>query len=244
MKRSVPVLKVVGRPVLCLALGLTIVRCEPAPGPRTPNTDVDVRQNPPSNTDVDVRQYPTFAESIAHEPPLIQAVMYGDFQECEALLDGGADPNVRDSDGAPALLLAIMEVGPESQARHSDADHETGQRIAEALLKHGADVNTTDRDGNAALYAAVFNSPKQVGFLLSHGANPNLQNAEGQSALHEAVKAEHVDDIRLMIRYHADPNLPDLDGHSPIDLALSGLSTPEIQAELVALLTRKSRRTD
>jgi ankyrin repeat protein len=82
------------------------------------------------------------------------------------LLDAGADPNARTSDGETALM-------------------KTGEAaVAELLIEHGADVNAKDNEGETALLKTF--SAEVTRVLLAHGANPMARDKSGKTALERA----------------------------------------------------------
>ena len=93
---------------------------------------------------------------------LLEAVRNGDVDRARALLAAGADRNVRDGDGATALMLAA---------------HRGDLALVRALIEAGADVNATDALGWGPLTKAVYNADRDRGFpdvvqaLVEAGAN-------------------------------------------------------------------------
>jgi ankyrin repeat protein len=71
---------------------------------------------------------------------LLFAARQGQLNSVRALLDGGAEINLGDTDGNTALVLAILNT-------HYD--------LAQYLIDKGADPNAANRDGRAALFTAV-----------------------------------------------------------------------------------------
>ena len=101
-------------------------------------------------------------------------------------------------------------------------DLEFGQR----LLDCGADVNAQDDTDWTPLYLAAWNG--RVDFsemLLDHGAAINaLTNGDSETPLYSASEMGHVDVVRLLLERGADPNISDVSGKTPSDVA----SRPEI----------------
>ena len=109
--------------------------------------------------------------------PLFYAARENALDAGKTLIDGGANLNLADPDGATALVIAII-----------NAHYE----FAAMLLTAGADPNVVDTSGMGALYAAVdmhrlavghgrpnprpvglLGAPDIVKLLLERGANPN-----------------------------------------------------------------------
>jgi ankyrin repeat protein len=172
--------------------------------------------------------------------PMMYAARQGSLDASVALAEGGADVNLKDPDGATALVLAIIN----SQFH-----------VASMLLDKGADPNLADSTGMAALYAAVdmhtlpwmFGRPDPVPRsnavsgtdiirkLLDKGANPNarltgvlLQRLHtdgdvslgaGSTPFLRAAKSGDVEVMRLLLKYGADPKAVSKDGATAIMLA-------------------------
>ncbi len=177
--------------------------------------------------------------SLGEWTPLFYAAREGAMKAGAVLLEGGANVNVADPDGATPLVLAIINY-------HYD--------FAAMLLDHGANPNLADSTGMAALYAAVdmhslpwmFGRPENpppskitafelIELLLKHGANPNaaltavqIQRAhtDGDSALgagatpfHRAAKAADLPVMKLLLGYGADPKRVMKNGNNALMLA-------------------------
>lgn len=96
----------------------------------------------------------------AGSTPLMYAVMYGDLAMVRKLLDGGADPNLRNDAGATALMWAVNDV-----------------EKARLLLERGANVNAKSDDGRTPLLiaAGLFGGTPIVKLLLDRGAEINVK---------------------------------------------------------------------
>jgi ankyrin repeat protein len=159
---------------------------------------------------------------------LLFAARQGQSGGVKALLDGGADVNLPDTDGNSALVLAILNT-------HYD--------IAQLLLDRGADPNTANKDGRTPLFTAVemaapVKSPLParredgaivasdiVRSLLKKGADANARLkaaapiekvafdhgdkalAAGATPLMAAVRRASIETIKLLLDAGADPKL-------------------------------------
>jgi ankyrin repeat protein len=118
--------------------------------------------------------------------PLHLAALRGDAEEVERLLNGGADPNVRDVFGRTPLHYAA--------ARNHKA-------AAELLLSRGADPNAKDESGETPLdlaakwWAAWFCDVDVARVLLERGAEADALEA----ALESAVAAGCVEVVELLL---------------------------------------------
>jgi ankyrin repeat protein len=147
------------------------------------------------------------------------------------LLEKGADPNTRDSDGRNAFMVMSMEhrsngvafaimprilpppppppPKPGRFARTEVTRVEAGaqldlalQLIGEALLEAKCDINAADSNGRTPLmYAARYNQPTAVRLLLEHGANAKALDKSGMSALNLAKQFDSKEVIGLLQRF-------------------------------------------
>jgi ankyrin repeat protein len=120
---------------------------------------------------------------------LFASIRRADISRVKALLQSGADPNVRDASGVPALMRAVVYQPAE------------GVRL---FLDRGADVNATSRTGATALMWAAPDTGK-VRLLLDRGARPNLRALDGATALVAAARFSNADAMRLLMSRGADP---------------------------------------
>ena len=137
------------------------------------------------------------------------------------LLDRGAKPDARDSDGNVALHHAVQSTTNdandassccqlllEAQPRdlpqnrqgatplHLAAQGYQANTLKELLTcfvsQQGCDVNSKDRQGETILHQAAKDiSVNSVNVILNFGAAPNQKNAQGQTAMHLFVQAAY-----------------------------------------------------
>ena len=84
-----------------------------------------------------------------------------------ALIEYGANPNIRDSDGTPAIIYAV---------RIYDSI-----QLVSTMLKYGADPNAMDREGRTAIFYAKSN--EVVSVLYNGGALLDIVDIFGKTAL-------------------------------------------------------------
>jgi ankyrin repeat protein len=161
--------------------------------------------------------------------PLMYAARQGSLGAARVLIEKGAGLNLKDPDGATALILAVIN-------SHYDT--------AALLVMKGADSNQADSTGMTALYAAVdmntlgevYGRPARqqesddstaldlIKLMLKNGANPNAQLksptlyrahtpgeptlGEGATPLMRAAKNGDAAAMRLLLDNGADPALP------------------------------------
>ncbi len=112
---------------------------------------------------------PNAREPSSGLTPLIGAVMNQQLENTNLLLARGANPNIQDSFGRPALLYAAEAAN-------------TG--FITLLVHHGADVNATDPQGQTALMNAASKCYTwDVEALLKEGADPAVRDKKGRTAV-------------------------------------------------------------
>ena len=112
-----------------------------------------------------------------------------------ALLEAGANPNIRDEAGATPAHLAAGRVEKTRQA----ASLEVFSALIDAALRDvDMDPNAQDKDGTTLLHAAVKNCElATVRALLGAGSDPQVRNARGETPLHGAAKNTDTKIMRL-----------------------------------------------
>jgi len=150
--------------------------------------------------------------------PLMFAVLYGDSAAVKRLLDGGADPNVKNEAGATALMWAVSDLektkllidrGADVNAKSDDqrtplliaAGLRDAAPVAKLLIEHGADVNANAPGliGNTApiIQAAMIGDEAQFRLLIDHGADVN---AAGPPVLGFAMRAQCMPCVELALK--------------------------------------------
>jgi ankyrin repeat protein len=110
---------------------------------------------------------------------LNRAILFGQMEAVEALLDAGANINAHNTGIGSAVYLAA--------AGRRDA-------LLATLLERGADPNLTPDWGLTPLMvAALQGNLPAVSALLAHGADPSRVNPGGRSALDLAREAGHTE---------------------------------------------------
>jgi ankyrin repeat protein len=156
--------------------------------------------------------------------PLHYAAIYGSVDAVAILLDAGADPDVRNQQGATPLIYAAwnfdrtrllvqkgakVEVASKSGVTPLMVASRTHGNIATLryLLERGANVNTVDERGEDALIrAAGAGDMDMLQALLAKGADPHHADKAGITALQLATSFTSSDRVRILIKAGADPN--------------------------------------
>jgi ankyrin repeat protein len=118
------------------------------------------------------------------------AVMNGDSAALAKLLDGRADVNAAQPDGATALQWAAYLDDVEA---------------AKALLQAGADPSAANQEGMTPLFlAAQRGGARMIELLLSAGADPNSTFEHGETALMMAARTGSTAAIEVLLSHGAD----------------------------------------
>jgi ankyrin repeat protein len=153
--------------------------------------------------------------------PMSEAAVVGNVQVLRKLLAAGADKESANADGQTALMVL---------ARTSNVE------AARLLISRGAKVDAREqwRGQTALMWAAAESQPAMVKLLIEHGADVNARSnvnhwnrqvtaeprmqarpSGGFTPLLYAARKGCVECARLLIKAHADPNLPDPEGVTP-----------------------------
>lgn len=226
-----------GRPsmfVLLAVLQLAIAAPEPRTAAVAPNT---LTLTHPAIQALEKRDLNALGRILRKTPSLAQARVAGPFRETlllraialsapasvKLLLDHGADPNIRDGRGTPALLVAASLARP-SQKRGLQSAAES---VFLALLSDSrTDAQIQDKaylgDGRAALHEAARNGNVKLMLTLVNDRQVpvDVRSKVGETPLHFAARAGQLKAIRLLIRLKADLNASSKFTHStPLMLA-------------------------
>jgi ankyrin repeat protein len=134
----------------------------------------------------------SFSNFAFAQSDVADAAMRGDTAEVRRLLDGGADVNAGQGDGATALHWA---------AYHGDAG------LAELLLKSGANPSVANRNGSTPMWLAAGRGDAAVlEALLDAGADANEALPLGRRPLMLAARSGVEDAVMELLDHGADPN--------------------------------------
>lgn len=195
-----------------------------------------------------------------HQPDAVERV--------NALLERGADPNVRLPDGGTPLTL-LLTTEKLLRATRGAAPVEA---VARMLVEKGADVNAADVEGNTPLALAESLGLNDLAiFLRANGASPpkienlfdaaklgdleraqffltqgdvNAKDQTGYTPLHWSVTRRHADVARLLLTSGANVNARDKEQNTPLLAATNwvpggGEGQAPAEFEIVQLLIDK-----
>lgn len=153
--------------------------------------------------------------------PLMRAAKSGDVTLMRALLDHGADPNLRQQNNNTLLILAAgfgrrFDQNADTQEYEHGAQDDLLQAV-KLCVELGLDVNAVNDAGEAALHVAV--SDKMVRYLVEKGAKLDAKNREGRTPFEVAVSRKDKSGRQLLPEALAalralsgvtgpDPNIP------------------------------------
>jgi hypothetical protein len=137
---------------------------------------------------------------------LVKAVKKGDVAAVKALLQKGADPNVKDSVGRPVLVLAVTN---------------ENTPIIRALIERKADVNARDEEGLTPLLYARDGSV--IAVLLDAGADINIAQSmgvmKGYTPLMRAAMGGDSEVLKLLLKRGAKVDAREQDGMTALIIA-------------------------
>ncbi|MDE1184338.1 ankyrin repeat domain-containing protein [Paraburkholderia sp.] len=175
----------------------------------------------------------------AHAAPadtMIKAVKFDDINEVNKQLSRGMDPNLKDDQGIPLLVLAAREksdkvgaalaANPKTDLEITDKAGENAMMLAalngdvdfvKLLIAKDAEVN---KKGWAPLhYAAANGHDDVVALLLDHSAYVDAGSPNGTTPLMMASRGGHMSTIKLLLDNGADLSVKNQIGMNAIDFA-------------------------
>jgi ankyrin len=178
--------------------------------------------------------------------PLLYAAREGHEDVAKLLLDAGADIEKADADGVTPLLMAVLNgrIALASMLIERGANVKVTDWYGQTPLWSAVDLRNLDVSGptrdNGVDREAAF---ALIQTLLARGADPNARTKEyppqrrwitrlgslswvdftGQTPFLRAALAGDVKVMRLLLEYHADPNIPTFNGTTPL-MAAAGVN--------------------
>ncbi len=153
------------------------------------------------------------SKDVNGNSPLSIAVSKQDLEMMSFLIENGADVNIEDYFRMPPIYYAVTKGTTE---------------MIELLIDKKANISgyfSYAREERTLVgWAIDENSPEKVEVLLKRGASPNgkfdLYDHSQDSCLHAAVKKNYLRIVELLIIHHADVNVQNEQGQTPIYLAI------------------------
>jgi ankyrin repeat protein len=136
----------------------------------------------------------------------IRAIRKQDYNKVLPYLVNGGNPNAREYDSTPALVVAV-EIGD--------------QGLVRSLLDYKANPDLFNRStGETPLMRAATQGDLQSSQLLVfYKADLDAPDKQGETALVKAVRSKSEDIVSLLMQAGADVNLADYTGMTPMDHA-------------------------
>ncbi len=174
---------------------------------------------------------PAFAADEKKQPgpddpriQLLEAIMVDDAKRIQELLVAGVDPNIREADHGPAVVMAasvesyraLSELAAASQTdlEATNAKGETAILVAsrkgnvpavKALIDGGAEINPK---GWTPLHMAAGNGHENlVRELIKSNANLNATSENGTTPMMMAARMGHITAYQEIVKAGADPTL-------------------------------------
>jgi hypothetical protein len=136
--------------------------------------------------------------------PLMRAVIAGDAEVAQILLDKGANPNVGAMGLTPFLVASGVGTGGRGTglAASTTAGGPGSLALMTSLLQHGADIN------------AQVTGTKTYSTRISRAPSSN----EGMTALHVAAQAGRAEEVKFLLDKGARTDIVDINGHKAVDV--------------------------
>lgn len=149
---------------------------------------------------------------------LLTAILTDDAPQVQMLLKEGVDPNIREVDRGPALVMAVQE--------------ESVKSVRELLASPKLEVDAVNKRGETALMmAALIGQTETVGMLIEKGAT---LDPDGWTPLHYAASSGKVGVIEKLIEAGADKNARSPNGTTPMMMAVRRGNLTAYQKLLIA----------
>lgn len=135
------------------------------------------------------------------------AAAYGDMEKLQRLVER-ENCSVSEPDGLGYFALQWAALNNRTAA-------------ARYILEHGGDVNAVDHTGQTALHWSAVRGAIQVAeLLLQEGARVNAADIYGYQTTHVAAQYGQTAFLyHIVMKWNADPDVPDNDGRSPLHWA-------------------------
>jgi len=165
----------------------------------------------PAPEDLEPQQAKERAPRVASQPLLIIPLCRrGDRVGIERQVQAGASVEETDIEGNTPLHVAVE--APRNEIA-----------TVQCLLELGANINAVNILGAAPLHYVCLRRSNHRGIaniLLENGAAIDSQTHAGKSPLHFACEQQNPDLVEVLCLFGANPNLCDIEGNTPMHLAM------------------------
>jgi hypothetical protein len=168
------------------------------------------------------------AENVRKQTPLHWAVLKNRLAVVVLLVEHGADPNLRDSEGyTPVTTAAQYNLVP----------------IMHYLSTRGGRLDLLDTEGHSLLHwAAYFGHERVVEYLLVRGLSPTALDDAGRTPLHWAALKGHYPALNTLADalgtrqvYETEMRRKDKRGNTPVDYSTTGEHKSDTVKKLLTL---------
>ena len=177
---------------------------------------------------------------------LFEAAEIGNVDECQRLIQSGANVNAVYYDGWTLLHWAahnghfdVCQLLINEERTNVNATNRYGKtplhwaawhghaEVCHLLIERGANVNAIERHGMTPLHLAALNGRVEVcRLLIQADANVHATNNNGRTPLQYAAANGHVEVCRLFIERGANVNVTNGDSKTPLDVVIDRNITP------------------
>ncbi|MDF1811200.1 MAG: ankyrin repeat domain-containing protein [Verrucomicrobiales bacterium] len=141
------------------------------------------------------------------KPLLIESALQSEYDEMAFLLEHGANPDVSESNEDPLLIAMKRE----------------DRTMKDLLLKHDATIDRAGPSGKHFLFEAYENGDREwLTYLLDAGISVDLKSKQQRDTLLlQSIRNHDYEMVDFLIDRKADTNLPDRDGITPLQDAVT-----------------------
>ena len=187
---------------------------------------------------LDAGARPDHSSYDSHETPLMWAVLTGQPDTVQTLLDHGANPLARDNAGQ----FPIHYIGYRRPYSPRDTQN-TAQdiQIVGLLVARGTDIDAADNKGLTLLMNSIgyTDASSLTKFLIMKGVDVNARSNYGGSALLQATFYKCIETTRLLLEHGAEVNMHDKSGDTPLGIAADIDCLP-----IIAMLLARGAKVD
>lgn len=136
----------------------------------------------------------------------------------EILLREGVDPNTKDAEGTPPLLVIEKNDYTDRWGTHEISTNAYDE-VFKTLRNAGMDMNITDREGRNVLHILLGGNDRKVSTLerfIGYGCDPLARDRQGATMLHYVMRksGRALEMLDLFVRHGVDPLMVDRDGNT------------------------------